>query len=477
ANRAAIRRASQQARNSMRELDRGAIDKLLTLYEDTADQVRAAIRAAGDAEDRVSLQQLRPLLRQIEDLVATLGDQRNALLSGQLQDAAQLGTRPYTAQGVAATGLDAQAVLDSAAAMRINEAAVRFVQEFQADDLRLSDRLWRLDQGARETLGRAIGEAVVKGWDASRAAADLVYNGRPVPADLRQRMAGSQVDQLVRAADLLVDGNDAEVWKAQRVFRTELNRAHGEAYMAGGEKAAGFAGWRFLLSPMHPKPDICDLLSAQNLHGLGPGVYPTREQTPWPAHPNTLSFVVIVFQDEITEADRAGKQTTLDALAGLSAEKRAGALGQTKAAYFDRGLLTTGMVRSPLRAIEQRIERQAQRAGTVHPQALPRARDAVVPPDKLLRYALDPNHYRGTHKALVFERALGITRENYQLLADQLAQGASSRPATFVGANRYGGTYRVDIPVTGPGGSAIVRTGWMVEPGKPPRLTTAFVKK
>ena len=36
--------------------------------------------------------------------------------------------------------------------------------------------------------------------------------------------------------------------QVERVFRTEINRAHGEAYMAAGEGTPGFAGWRFLLS-------------------------------------------------------------------------------------------------------------------------------------------------------------------------------------------------------------------------------------
>ncbi|MEQ1658508.1 MAG: hypothetical protein ABL896_06990, partial [Hylemonella sp.] len=101
-------------------------------------------------------------------------------------------------------------------------------------------------------------------------------------------------------------------------MRTEINRAHGEAYMAGGESTPDFAGWRYLLSPRHPAPDICDLLATQNLHGLGNGVYPTREQTPWPAHPNTLSFVEMVFLEEVTQADRTGKETELQALARLA---------------------------------------------------------------------------------------------------------------------------------------------------------------
>jgi hypothetical protein len=86
---------------------------------------------------------------------------------------------------------------------------------------------------------------------------------------------------------------------ATRLFRTEINRAHGEAYIKGFLSLPDAAGVRFTLSPMHPKPDICDVHAAADLYGLGPGVYPTRETCPWPAHPNTMSYVVGVFKDEV----------------------------------------------------------------------------------------------------------------------------------------------------------------------------------
>ena len=247
-----------------------------------------------------------------------------------------------------------QAVLDSAAASRINTQAVSFVREFaQADGLALSDRVWRLDRGAKEALTRAIGLAVVQGQSAATAAQQLLMRGEPVPADVAARLQRAKVPALASATDLLTNGSTGAFEAAQRVMRTEINRAHGEAFMAAGEGTPGFGGWRYLLSPRHPAPDICNLLATQNLYGLGPGVYPSRDKTPWPAHPNTLSFVELVFASEVTELDRAGKESSLQALQRLGPEARAGALGQGKAAYFDKGLLTTGMIRAPLRAVEQ----------------------------------------------------------------------------------------------------------------------------
>ena len=342
----------------MHDLDRRGVEDLLVLYGRAAEEVRQRIAAAADAQQEVPQHRLRELLAQIEAVMDGLSAARDLLVMRAIDQAAGLGVRPYTAQGVAAVG-GQQAVLDSSAAMRIHQQAVRFVREFtMADGLTLSDRLWRLDLGAKQALTRAIGQAVVMGQSAARAAQDFMLQGDKVPGDLVARIAAGKAGALAQAADTLTDRRTGAFAQVERVFRTEINRAHGEAYMAGAEGVPGFAGFRFLLSPEHPKPDVCDLLAAQNLHGLGPGVYPDRERCPWPAHPNTLSFVVVAFQDEITDADRAGQETALQALQRLAPDIREGVLGKTKAEYFDKGLLRTGMIRAPLRAVDARLGRQ-----------------------------------------------------------------------------------------------------------------------
>ena len=342
----------------MQDLDRRGVEELLVIYGRAAHEVRARIAAAVDGQQEVPQHQLRALLAQIEAVVDGLEAARDALVLRAIDEAAALGVRPYTLPGLSVVG-GSEAVLDSTEAVRLHAAAVRFVREFaHADGLTLSDRLWRLNRGAKEALTRAIGQAVVMGHSAARAAQDFMLAGDQVPGDVVARIAAGKGGALAQIAGDLTDRRSTTFQQVERVFRTEINRAHGEAYMAAGEKTPGFAGWKYLLSPEHPAPDICDLLSAQNLHGLGAGVYPDRERCPWPAHPNTLSFVVIVFADEISDADRAGKETTLQALGRLAPEVRAGAVGKTKAEYFDQGLLSTGMIRSPLRAVNARLGRQ-----------------------------------------------------------------------------------------------------------------------
>lgn len=341
--RAAIKRATLQAQEDLEHLDAAARLRLQATYRRAADDIARDIRAAGDG-DSVPLQELRSLLAQVENRLDELSRKRNGDLATALSDAAALGVEPY---GMAPD-----------ASMRLADGALRFVQNFTAaDGLQLSDRIWRLDRGAREAVVDAIEQAVLRGHGAAQAAREFLTRGQAIPLDAANDIEAAKPSRLAkRASDQLIDGPGTPMDHAMRLFRTEINRAHGEAYMAGGEGHPDFGGWRFLLSPAHPEPDICDLLSTQNLHGLGQGVYPDRQSCPWPAHPNTLSFVEIVFKDEITSADRSGQETPLQALDRLTEAQQIGALGKGKHQVFKDGRLTQGMIRAPLKAIIGRIE-------------------------------------------------------------------------------------------------------------------------
>ena len=347
--RAQIKRATVEAHRAVVSLDARSLDELEALYKEAAAQIGAAIRArAGDA-DLVTLSQLQDLLGQVTGRLADLSRQRDALLNGALSAATNLGIDPF-AMGMAPG-------VSGVARMQIHDEALRFVRTFVAEDgLQLSDRIWRLDRGARDGVVNAIEQAVIQGHGAGQAAREFLAQGKQVPVDLGRKADAARGTTIAKAVgEQLLTGAGNPLDNAMRLFRTEINRAHGEAYMMGGEQHPDFGGWRFLLSPAHPKPDICDLLSTQNVHGLGPGVYPSREKCPWPAHPNTLSFVEIVFKDEVTAADRAGRETPVEALGRLSPAARRGVLGVGKSAVFDAGQLTQGMIRAPWAAVKKRI--------------------------------------------------------------------------------------------------------------------------
>lgn len=353
---ATIKRASTAAQAAMERLDADTADELTQLYDAAAEQVREAIAQAAQGGRRVELHQLQGLLRRVEAVLDALATRRTDVIEAAIEQAAELGVEPVTA-AVDAAGVAAG---QAKPALQIKSEAVEFVHAFRdVDGLALSDRLWRVGRGAREAVTSHIEQAVVQGWGADQAALAFITQGQAVPPATGAAQRAADVERVMRGADLLQDPSASPLASALRVMRTEINRAHGEAYMAGAAALPGVVGFKFLLSPRHPRPDVCDLLARQNLHGLGEGVYPDRKRCPWPAHPNTLSFVVAVMGHQVTEADQAGRETTLQALDRLGPEIRAGVLGPTKADYFDRGLLRTGMVRATVGAVRQRLGRRA----------------------------------------------------------------------------------------------------------------------
>ena len=102
---------------------------------------------------------------------------------------------------------------------------------------------------------------------------------------------------------------------------------------------------------------------------------------------------------------------------------------------------------------------------------------AVIDPNKLVGYCLDPNSRQGRHKARVFRAALGFDLSNYPDLIVAIREGILEQEAEFQSETPHGHRWRVDLPITGPNGrTATVRTAWIYEKGEDvPRLTTAYV--
>ena len=156
---ATIKRASARARVRMNRLDREALNQVEQLYRQAAADIERAIRAYASTDGSVRLTVLQDIKGQINGLVSQLGQARDAMLDDSLQRAAVEAAQVYTGY------VDAQTLT------RVADEAVRFVNAFIADDgLQLSDRIWRLDNHAREAVGNAVESAIIQGHSASQAA-------------------------------------------------------------------------------------------------------------------------------------------------------------------------------------------------------------------------------------------------------------------------------------------------------------------
>ena len=63
--------------------------------------------------------------------------------------------------------------------------------------------------------------------------------------------------------------------------------------------------------------------------------------------------------------------------------------------------------------------------------------DQAILGDKLERYCLNPQHIQGKHKALLFQKKLGITLKNKEILEQALLQAIKENDAVIYKQDRY----------------------------------------
>jgi hypothetical protein len=107
---------------------------------------------------------------------------------------------------------------------------------------------------------------------------------------------------------------------------------------------------------------------------------------------------------------------------------------------------------------------------------IPHADRAVVDIRKLRDYCLNPLHDEGQHKARVFAAVLGMTAADAEVLRDMLLQTVKTHDAHVGYQDVYGQRYTVDFLLEWHGRQALIRSGWILEPGSEvPRLTSCYV--
>jgi hypothetical protein len=258
----------------------------------------------------------------------------------------------------AAHGVDVAAV-PAGGRVRAVDDVVQQLRAFRAaDGLQLSDRLWRVGQQTETAITRAIRNAIVRGDSAEQAAQRFLREGQAVPAEISAARAGAQAGRLTRvlAKDVLT-GQGSAAFNLERVLVTEMNRAFTEAFVGQLGQIQGVVGVRFTLSPLHPRLDVCDFYAKANLHGLGPGVYPLGRH-PYPAHPMTLSYLQPVFDTDVSDADRQGRQSPFEWLRAQPGATQRGVLGSAeKHRAFVAGELLEEELRTPWRVVAQRLGR------------------------------------------------------------------------------------------------------------------------
>jgi len=343
-----IKRATIEAQRKADQLDIDALNELQSLYQQASDSLSRIIQSYAAGDDSLRLMSMRQLLGDTNRFLDELSEVQTEILMRRMKEGAELGVS-------AVQGVIEQSDLDNL----VNDSLFAARNFVAADGLQLSDRIWRIGNGAKEAVSRAIQLAIIQGNSASEAAQEFLRRGQPVPGDITSNLSKSKAGAVARQSVFeLFNKPDSAYANARRLFRTEINRAHTIAYENSVSGIPDFVGTRFLLSPLHPEVDICDLYAKANRYGLGPGVYP-KGKNPCPAHPNTLSYTEVVFEEDVGVQDKSGKITAEEWLRTQPRSIQEKVLGgRKKQQAFAAGLLKENQFRTPWRVLKERFEKQ-----------------------------------------------------------------------------------------------------------------------
>ena len=172
-------------------------------------------------------------------------------------------------------------------------------QRVYGDGLNLSQRIWRLEQGGMQTIRNTIAQGMAErtnAWDlAERLEGQLNANqewpkwaeSRLRNMDARERAVSKEGLWRTAADERLanVEGLTPQAgisYNALRLARNEIQNANHAVTSDIAQNFPGIVGRNVVLSPAHPKHDICDNLVAENPHPKGSNFLP--------AHPQCLCY-------------------------------------------------------------------------------------------------------------------------------------------------------------------------------------------
>jgi len=196
------------------------------------------------------------------------------------------------------------------------------------DDLEsAARRLMQGDPQAFQAYRRALRKA-------ERNLARLAQGGAPTMrlkkavANLVKVSQETSTEALDKAMDRLVraKGN----YNANRIARTEMTKAYAQGTYARIKQDSDVVAIKYSLSDRHPAPDICNLHTGVNAHGLGRGVYPLDSLPSYPFHPHCLCVMSNVYSGTV----EARQQAQAEYLQKASETERKAIMGKAGAEAF-----------------------------------------------------------------------------------------------------------------------------------------------
>jgi len=256
---------------------------------------RGSIETTSD----LSRNHLRALEKSLTHEAENIRRALEGRLTGDLQQAVGLGGRPLQAHMTSclqAAGVPLDMVRVQRGFDGVNTAAVEAIWARTRNGTRLSDRIWKTSDNARDNIRSIILDGVARGRDSAKVASDLERYVKQSAAT----MAGGYPGMMARIGRRVP--KDLR-YEAFRLVRSEMSMAFMEGTYATGRVNPAYKGVRWLLSSSHPMPDIRDDLASADLYGLGPGGYPAGDEPSLP-YPQCLCMASPIAENTNESVER-----------------------------------------------------------------------------------------------------------------------------------------------------------------------------
>jgi hypothetical protein len=127
-----------------------------------------------------------------------------------------------------------------------------------------------------------------------------------------------------------------------------------------------------------------------------------------------------------------------------------------------------------MRARTGRTNQDADRqGGDGSATSAPDFSNVAIDSNKITAYAMNPGHPVGGTKYRVINSATGRDTGDADRIDQQIRDGVRDGQPIMGRADQYGQRWAVDVPLSGPKGTVVVRTAWILDAGSTvPRLVT-----
>ena len=270
-----------EARGIPFKLTQGVLERIDTSFRRAWSDIEAILKDSTD-RDRISLARYQAnqdeLTRLINELAVGL---RRDIIDNTRQTAVDVSDERARLTNELLTEAGLPIVADFSTVPELTVA--RLAQRQDKGGLKFSAKRWA--DGTTDAINARVLSGIARG----QSARDMGIGMRSFLLGASDFSPEELADlRRVRGVELRKQGTSLKS-RAETLARTEINTAYWEASQLSAQQSPVVASMKWNLSNQHPKWDVCDILSGQNLFGLGAGVYPPEQFPPKP-HPSDLCW-------------------------------------------------------------------------------------------------------------------------------------------------------------------------------------------